>query len=110
MKYKITQLKPFINNKEVQAIKTPILNNFITEGQQSKKFLQKLNRLYKIDTIVHKLIILLLTLMLIPISGCGAKGSLYLPPNPAPTQIQPAVEPTLLNTPQRQLTKDQQQP
>ena len=42
MKYKITQLKPFINNKEVQAIKTPILNNFITEGQQSKKFLQKL--------------------------------------------------------------------
>ena len=42
MKYKITQLKPFINNKEVQAIKTPIRNNFITEGPQSTKFLQKL--------------------------------------------------------------------
>ena len=42
MKYKIIQLKPFINNKEVQAIKTPIQNNFITEGSQSKKFLKKL--------------------------------------------------------------------
>ena len=42
MKYKISQVKPFINSKELEFIKTPLKNNFITEGPQSKKFLDKL--------------------------------------------------------------------
>jgi perosamine synthetase len=42
MKYKISQVKPFINSKELEFIKKPIKNNFITEGPQSKKFLEKL--------------------------------------------------------------------
>ena len=42
MKYKICQVKPFINSKELEFIKNPIKNNFITEGPQSKKFLEKL--------------------------------------------------------------------
>ena len=42
MNYKITQVKPFINYKELEYIRNPIKNNFITEGPQSKKFLKKL--------------------------------------------------------------------
>ena len=42
MKYRISQVKPFINKRELQEIKNPIKNNFITEGPQSKKFLNKL--------------------------------------------------------------------
>ena len=42
MTYKITQVKPFIDNKEFQSIKLSIKNNFITEGLMSKKFLKKL--------------------------------------------------------------------
>ena len=42
MKYKITQVKPYIDGKELQEIKNPIKYNFITEGPQSKKFLNKL--------------------------------------------------------------------
>ena len=42
MKYKISQVKPFINKRELLEIRNPIKNNFITEGPQSKKFLNKL--------------------------------------------------------------------
>ena len=42
MNYKISQVKPFINSKELEIIKNPIKNNFITEGPQSRKFLEKL--------------------------------------------------------------------
>ena len=42
MKYRITQVKPFINQRELEEIKDPIKSNFITEGPQSKKFLDKL--------------------------------------------------------------------
>ena len=33
MKYRITQVKPFINQRELAEIKNPIKNNFITEGE-----------------------------------------------------------------------------
>jgi len=47
MKYKIYQVKPFINNNELQEIKKTINKNYITEGPQSKKFLKKLLKITK---------------------------------------------------------------
>ena len=45
MKYRINQVKPFIDSLELKELKKPIIKNFITEGPQSKLFL---NRLLKI--------------------------------------------------------------
>tara|TARA_B110000027_G_scaffold126723_1_gene145380 strand:- start:2464 stop:3573 length:1110 start_codon:yes stop_codon:yes gene_type:complete len=42
MKYRISQVKPYIDNSELRFLKKPVKNNFITEGPQSKLFLDKL--------------------------------------------------------------------
>jgi perosamine synthetase len=47
MKYRINQVKPFIDSKELRFIKNPITNSFITEGPQSKLFLNKLLKITK---------------------------------------------------------------